>query len=314
MRLVILMSTYNGSRYLSEQLDSILQQNVRGTMLLVRDDGSSDNTSAILEAYAEQNTCIHILKDDSGNLGISRSYEKLLRHSQSLNPEFIMFSDQDDVWLPGKIKTLHNLIQTMDNEKPALVFSDAVVVDEALNTIASSFHGFQRLNPQHAFQLKTLLFGSPALGCCILFNAALLRKLTRLWSNNLSCADKLPLIVAVLWGNIKYLNAPTVLYRQHQNNACGALQGIHRKLNLRLTNYVKIRFQAVLNDAQELNIILGKTGISREAQQTLQQFIDFFSGSLANRIKHYFKFWNIPSHALRKSGLLLSLMFTYNKE
>ena len=97
----ILLSTYNGEKYLNEQIISIQNQSEKDWRLLVRDDGSSDNTLRLLEYFASQDKRIILIKDDKGNLGVVRSFEILLAQS---NADYIMFADQDDVWLANKIR------------------------------------------------------------------------------------------------------------------------------------------------------------------------------------------------------------------
>ena len=96
----ILMATYNGEKYLVEQLDSIINQTYRNWNLLIRDDNSTDKTLEIIQNYHKKDKRIKILKDNKGNLGIVRNFEELLKSSES---EFIMFSDQDDIWVENKL-------------------------------------------------------------------------------------------------------------------------------------------------------------------------------------------------------------------
>ena len=129
----ILMSTYNGERYIREQIDSFLQQTYPLINILVRDDGSSDGTIAILEEYAEKYDNITYYKGN--NLGVIQSFLQLLRDSDDA-ATYYAFADQDDVWLPEKIeKAIEMLENNTETSMPLLYCSDVYVTDENLNVI-----------------------------------------------------------------------------------------------------------------------------------------------------------------------------------
>ena len=128
----ILMATYNGEKYLAEQIDSIICQTYKNWNLLIRDDGSSDNTFKILKEYEKKDDRIKIIKDKKGNLGIAKNFEELLKISSS---ELIMFSDQDDVWKKDKIKIMLKYVGNSD-----LIISDAIVTNEKLECISDSLN------------------------------------------------------------------------------------------------------------------------------------------------------------------------------
>ena len=99
----ILMATYNGGKYVEEQLKSIISQSYENWNLVIRDDGSGDNTLKILNEYSKSDKRIHIILDNKGNLGLVKNFEELMKRSTE---EYIMFSDQDDVWVDNKINIL----------------------------------------------------------------------------------------------------------------------------------------------------------------------------------------------------------------
>lgn len=101
MKIQILMSTYNGSRYIRTQLDSIIAQNIVNKELLIRDDGSTDDTVAIIEEYQRKYSWICYYKEK--NVGVQKSFFDLLKQADS-SADYIAFADQDDEWLPDKLK------------------------------------------------------------------------------------------------------------------------------------------------------------------------------------------------------------------
>src|SRR5947207_12009062 len=121
MKLIAIMSTYNGAKFIAEQLDSLLTQSHPLNRILIRDDGSTDETPTILAKYRQNYPdTIEIIKDDSGNIGIKNSYFKMTTYALEKNPDYLLYADQDDVWLPHKVEKLLREIQLLDPRKPAL--------------------------------------------------------------------------------------------------------------------------------------------------------------------------------------------------
>ncbi len=310
-QLIIVLSTYNGSLYLSAQLDSILQQTLAVDRILIRDDGSTDHTKEILNTYQKNYPQITFIDDQLGNIGIAKSYHLLLQHAENYHPQYIMYADQDDIWLPHKTETLVNLIATTDKSLPALVFSDAQLVDANLAPIADSFLNFQKFPLKFTADFRALLLYSPILGCCTLFNHALLTKILSYSSDLFPYPDKLALIIASSFGKVLQTAEKTILYRQHSTNLSSTIKGIHRGINLDSFYFIQQRFQAAINDAQKLELIIFDMSVTN--QQALQDFVLLFTGSLITRLNRYFKFWLIPPHPYRKIGLVLSLLFKFKQ-
>ena len=119
----VLLATYNGEKYLKEQIDSILEQTYSDFRLLISDDGSTDDTRKILEEYKNKDSRIQVFFQES-NLGVVKNFEFLLKKVES---KYYMFSDQDDIWKSEKIEKSLNKIQSDNCD---LVYSDLEVVDE----------------------------------------------------------------------------------------------------------------------------------------------------------------------------------------
>lgn len=218
----ILLSTYNGSTYLLEFLESLEQQTYQNWQLLVRDDGSSDDTVDILEQFQSMHPQqISIIRDDGGNLGSYESYMKLLAFADS---DYIVFADQDDVWLPNKIESslvkLKELQSIHGTHIPLLVFTDLIAVDKDLNTIHPSFWQYQKLNPDIAYDWKKLLAQNVITGCTMLINQEA-KKVCLPASLRMMIPDHWIGVQVSKYGKIGYVSAPTLLYRQHGNNVAG---------------------------------------------------------------------------------------------
>lgn len=311
MNVVVILSTFNGEKYIEAQLDSILKQKHPCRWLLIRDDGSCDKTLALLQAYQDRYPQIHLLEGITGNLGVQRSYALLLKEARMKNADYVLFADQDDVWFPDKIeKILGALLALKAVNKPALAFSDVTVVDSQLRTLHRSYEKSQqlKLSQKKALDLKTLLSYCPILACTMIINRELLDQLMTIPPEKM-LVDKWALLLAVTEGVVHYLPEPTLLYRQHDRNVSGGLHGIKRKLwSLKNIQFIQRRYQIALNEARDLQTLRRWTP---GEQKKLKAFIEFFNGGLLRRILCYFHFFWAPPHWKRKLGLFVSLFFKY---
>jgi len=139
-KVAIVMSTYNGAKYVVEQLNAVMQQTHTNWHCYIRDDGSSDNTVATIQAHVNNDIRFTVITDKHGNLGYNKSYYALIALS---NEHYIAMCDQDDVWHANKVEISLNTLKQIEtpNKIPALVHTDSNVVDENLNTIKSNFIG-----------------------------------------------------------------------------------------------------------------------------------------------------------------------------
>ena len=141
----MLLSAYNGARYIAEQIESIRSQTLTDWKLVIRDDCSTDDTIGIIEQFCGRDKRISLLKHNDDNVGPSASFGRLLAHAYHEGARFVFLSDQDDVWLPDKMQQQMSLLSTVGREgtRAVLVHSDPVVVDENLNKLHGSFSEFQ---------------------------------------------------------------------------------------------------------------------------------------------------------------------------
>jgi len=231
----ILLATYEGEKYLREQVESIINQDFCDWRLLVRDDGSVDETCSILSEFAERYPGkVVIINDELGRLGPAKSFEQLAFHSTA---PYIAFSDQDDVWQHNKLQLELSAIRQVEkssNEPDAvLVHSDLQVMNEDMSVLANSFWSYQNYNPQKMYKLNCLLTQNYVTGCTMLINRQLL-DIALPFPAAVIMHDWWLALVACINGQIVEVNSKTVLYRQHDRNENGAqksgLSYIARKL------------------------------------------------------------------------------------
>ncbi len=215
-QVAILLSTHNGSAYLGEQLDSLLGQSHQEWQIFWRDDGSGDNTPGLMRDFAAQAGAGRVvdLNDNSGRVGITASYLGLLRKVP--RGRIVAFADQDDVWLPDKLARGVARLSAMPAHAPGLYCARQKVVGADLSPLRVSPRvrgcpGFPQSMTQNI-----------ATGCTVMLNqsaAALLadaqepaNTLHDWWSY---------VLVSASGGQVAVDDTPTVLYRQHANNAVG---------------------------------------------------------------------------------------------
>lgn len=221
----ILLSTYNGEKYLAEQLDSLFRQSFQEFRIIVRDDCSSDGTIAILQRYQSAHPYKMEIIYGEHNIGYIKSFEYLLSISTS---DYAMFCDQDDVWMPEKISvSLRRMKQceaTYGTATPILVHTDLKVADENLNIICHSFIAYSGI-PVVPLEkdIHYLGFSNTATGCTSIFNRALIS--IALPFRNGIMHDAWMAISAKMYGQIDFVAEPTILYRQHGHNSLGAKGG-----------------------------------------------------------------------------------------
>lgn len=219
----IVLSTYNGGIFLPDQIDSILPQSHSDWRLLIRDDGSLDDSPAIALEYAESRPDkIRLIDRPGENLGACQSFARLLQHADA---DYIMLCDQDDVWLPGKIEAtlekMHALEAQYGKDRPLLVHSDFKVVDENLHLLADSGWHYQKTDPRNGAFLNRLLVQNVATGCTVMLNRPL-RDLALPVPPEAIMHDWWLALVASAFGKTGFVIDPLLLYRQHHLNAVGA--------------------------------------------------------------------------------------------
>lgn len=216
-RVAILMSTYNGEKYLEEQIKSIINQSFSNWHLYIRDDGSTDSTSKIIDNYSKNSAKITFINKESiDNRGVVGSFMTLLEYA---NADYYMFSDQDDVWKKDKIK--HTLVEMKKYDLaniPICVHTDLQVVDENLNGKESMKKGYVWSSFPH------IMFGNCVTGCTMMINQSLKNKI-KFHTQNLSLIylhDWWIALVAAAFGKVIFLDEKTILYRQHTDNVIGS--------------------------------------------------------------------------------------------
>lgn len=220
-RIDILLATYNGARYLPEQLASLGAQTHADWRLLVRDDGSGDGTLDVVREWASTvSQPVEIIEDGRKGLGASQNFATLLARSDA---PYFAFCDQDDAWLPDKLEIMLRAVQAGESTAgPVLAFSDLFVVDDNLRQMAPSFWELSRIEPDAGdTTLARLIARNCVTGCASMGNAAL-RDLGLPVPEGARMHDWWLALVASAFGQLVPVRQPTIRYRQHGGNVVGA--------------------------------------------------------------------------------------------
>lgn len=218
----ILVATYNGERYLAEQLDSLLAQTEKNIRILIRDDGSSDGTAGILEEYERKHPeKIRVIRDAIRCGGPTPNFMELVKYVEA---EYIMFCDQDDVWKEEKVgKTLRVMVQKEEErgrDFPLLVFSDYVVADASLNPVPVREKQLQVYGYRTDF--RHLLVQNYVTGCTVMMNRAAYR-LMGSYDSRIRMHDWWAAQYVSAIGEVVHLPEKLMYYRQHGDNVVSAV-------------------------------------------------------------------------------------------
>ncbi|WP_299436612.1 glycosyltransferase family 2 protein [uncultured Rhodospira sp.] len=232
----VLLATYNGEEYLVELLESIVNQDYHEFGIIARDDGSTDRTKDILEDFSSlYPDKILVVEDDRPTGSAKSNFAELLSYSKA---DYVLFADQDDIWLPKKIQILVDFILEHEakwgKEVPIYVFSDTVVTDSNLNTISESYFSFKKIDTSAASSLSNVLVCPPMLGCASVINRALRELMLPMPVDKITGHDWWGLLVAAVFGKVLCCQTPTVLYRIHGSNSSAQKE-------VRLGSYIKVR-------------------------------------------------------------------------
>lgn len=219
MTVEILMATYNGADFVAEQIKSILNQSYTQWHLTINDDCSTDGTYKILRDYEKKYPDKISVSQSKVNSKNAKNNFFFMLHNTTA--DYIMFCDQDDCWLPDKIKlTLEAMRKNEENNVPVLVHTDLRVVDSSLNTVSESMFKAQKLNYKKN-KPNNLVVQNIVTGCTVMINKPLAQVLQHI-PQAVEVHDWWIGVVASVFGKIIFLNKPTILYRQHSLNVCGA--------------------------------------------------------------------------------------------
>ncbi len=299
----ILLATYNGERFLGEQMDSLLSQTEQDFRVILQDDGSGDSTPALLAAYADAHPDrIRIISGLLHEKSSKGNFMSLLSQSEA---DYVMFCDQDDVWDKDKVSL--TLARMREGEArygagcPLLVHTDLQVVDAQLRPIAPSFLRYQKLDS--APSMNRLLSQNSVTGCTMMVNkplAALMRKAS---AEDMLMHDWWAALCAVSMGQLLFVDRPAIRYRQHGGNQLGA-SGFHAARDVQKAvrggEDVRQRLMATFRQAGAF-LACYEEALPRDKAEIIRRY-----AALPYRTKPA-RMWALVRHGHLKKGVLRSL-------
>lgn len=298
MKVNILMSTYNGQQFLAEQIRSIQEQTYADWTLLIRDDGSSDQTREMIRDFARQDSRICFIDADSNeNLGVIKSFHRLVNYEPA---DYYFFSDQDDVWLPDKVKRSLEEASSHPADQPLMVYMDLKVVNQDLEVMAESM---VRSQSHHAnTELVQELTENTVTGGVAMIN----HSLAQLWqeTDGILMHDWYLALLASAFGRLVFIDQPGELYRQHADNVLGA-----RTLSKRVKKWLrphilfKVYWDLIKNSQKQASYLLDMP-LSQSNRELVQAFVTIMDRPLLERYQ------TLKKYGLRKNKAFHTLVFT----
>lgn len=216
-KVTVIMSTYNGHKYIKEQLDSLIKQKDVLINLFIRDDGSSDDTVSIVKSYAEKFNDLKVIQEK--NIGATASFHRAARLALNVGEEtdYYAFCDQDDIWQEKKLITAINIISKKDGNKPNLYFSNLMMMNNN-----GELQGLLLNNDLVSDSRYNALAAIYTYGCTCVFNRTALEKFCCLDEKlNYIYHDNWLYSICSFLGNVWYDSESYLLYRQTGENVSG---------------------------------------------------------------------------------------------
>lgn len=298
MKVNILMSTYNGQQFLAEQIRSIQDQTFSDWTLLIRDDGSSDQTKDLLQEFARQDSRIRLIDlEEQKNIGVIKSFHRLLQYQKA---DYYFFSDQDDVWLPDKLEVSLQEARLYPTDQPLMVYMDLTVVNQDLQVMTESMI---RSQSHHAnTQLVEELTENTVTGGVAMIN----HSLAELWTGteDILMHDWYLALLASALGKLVFIDKPGELYRQHADNVLGA-----RTLSKRFKKWIrphilfKVYWELIKNSQKQASFLLDKP-LSPADRELVQAFVTIMDKPMLERYQ------TLKKYGLRKNKAFHTFVFT----
>jgi glycosyltransferase involved in cell wall biosynthesis len=285
-RCLVVLPTYNGEKFLSQQIESILNQEDVVIRLFVLDDSSTDKTNEILENYNNCNVHCYRSRENRGTLN---SLLDLVKHVEP--DEYLAFADQDDVWSPGHLISAVQTLQKLDNEKFNLYFPHYAFIDRNGNMLV-------RRKTRKIVGIQNALIENPAIGCGIVVNpfaATFVKNFSFIKDLHM---DNQLYFIACLLGSVSQGEEQTVYYRLHDKNQIGI------RTNLELGNVQK-RISQLRNRQHALEQIY--LALRPEIDSKKRHLVDDHFESLKKggfRLAHYSLFPNFKRESFRDQVII----------
>lgn len=309
-KLSILLATYNGEKFLSELIISLLKQTYDDFKIFISDDCSSDNTIAIINKFTNEypNKIVNL----TSGIRFGNARDNFFYLLSKVDSELYMFCDQDDVWMTNKIEETINSYDKLPNKEiPILIHSDLCVVKKDLSVINNSFFNMMKLSTKN-YSWRNYLVQNNVTGCTMLINniaANYYKKSLTINNSNILMHDYFFAIIVSLTGEIYFINKPLLYYRQHENNSVGAKKVYSFKFFLSELKNLKTKKEYIIASEKQISeiykILLNTDFLSDEKKSVLERYSVLYEYPKAYRIYFILKNRLLKKTFLRKLYQLL---------
>ena len=289
----VLLSTYNGEKYLAQQLDSLLGQDYPDFNIVIRDDGSSDSTCDILTHYQSKHSNITVVFAD--NIGVTRSYFELLKCASG---DFYALCDQDDVWLPGKLSRGVSMISICSNPSSSLYCSALQFVDSNLKYIGIT-------KPPRYRCLENAVMENIATGCTVIFGDSLRQCFLAADPSEMHMHDWWLYLLASAFGEVVFDPEYLVLYRRHEETVTGLQLKSSRTLIARLKGFSGFMFHKRQLNGLKQAVLFGQVYSSQLNPEQRHLF------NQLHRL-YEFNFWDRLNFATRSTILFNDVLDNFS--
>lgn len=295
-KIAVIVSTYNGEKYIGEQLESLINQKLNVNKYIleidIRDDGSQDETPTIINRFCDKYDNINIVEGSGNNLGVKNSFFSLLK---SIDADYYFFCDQDDIWHSDKISKFMDRFKQIDNKLPSGVYSDLDLVDQNNNTLNKTMMEIHNWSYQEKRDFPFLFFQTRVTGASFALNKMARDKLIQIPDKqfkNVLMHDSIAALLVSAYNNLYFIPESLVNYRQHGNNVLGANPKEHSRFDI---NFKIKHYHQLFHDLIIINNIT--SDLPKKNQIYLDGIINFLNnyspvGRLNSVIHNYNSLWN----------------------
>ena len=301
--IAVCLATYNGEKYIAEQLESLLSQTYQNFKLYIADDGSTDRTLEVIKDFLKRFNSQIDVKVNEKQLGVVKNFEQLI--TQSKEP-YIACCDQDDIWEPNKLELQLEAIKRAEKRYlgvGCLIHSDLSMIDDKARILQESYFDFRGYKLKKAKDLGHILGPSGVMGNTLMFNKKLCTQMLP-FPPSLDTHDYWIGIVAELYGRRITLNEPLVKYRIHTDNVSNSLQRLESVTVYKRMFSKQIKLPYIDSERSKLMEYLLEQKLRDEDRRCIEAFYVYLTFSKSR----YAMFFDLMRYSLVKRGRWFRIM------
>lgn len=314
---LIMMASYNGEKYIYQQIESILQQTYQNILLVIQDDNSTDNTIEIIKNFQKADKRVILWNNDEKH-GPYENFHALINKCKKLRPfDYYMFSDHDDIWNNNKVEFLVKILEKKKCDKPIMAYADMCIIDENNNVTKNSVNAIFNLKYNNKW---STLYNHVIYGCNAIMNKELFALVPPVCVNDeichILCHDNYYGKFAAFFGELLYINVPLMKYRRYSSNVTAVHDysyGIKKilkyvkSLNVLAASHARTYMQSIYTVEK-----MKTSNLNKKDSQILDQLVDSIKkgGSIAIRSAFKYKIsCGILSRTISRYFILFSKIY-----